>query len=98
MTTEQNAALFETRRQFLGRASAGIGSAALASLLNPGLFASAQTERVGGLPGFPNFAPKAKRVIYLFQNGFRDEEKPSTLNREPSIELPNYRAAELLGD
>ena len=69
MTTEQNAALFETRRQFLGRASAGIGSAALASLLNPGLFASAPAERVGGLPGFPNFAPKAKRVIYLFQNG-----------------------------
>ena len=69
MTTEQNAALFETRRQFLGRASAGIGSAALASLLNPGLFASGPAERVGGLPGFPNFAPKAKRVIYLFQNG-----------------------------
>ena len=69
MTTEQNAALFETRRQFLGRASVGIGSAALASLLNPGLFASGPAERVGGLPGFPNFAPKAKRVIYLFQNG-----------------------------
>ena len=69
MITEQNAALFETRRQFLGRASAGIGSAALASLLNPGLFASGPAERVGGLPGFPNFAPKAKRVIYLFQNG-----------------------------
>jgi hypothetical protein len=26
-------------------------------------------RRPGGLPGFPNFAPKAKRVIYLFQSG-----------------------------
>ncbi len=25
--------------------------------------------RTGGLPGVPHFAPKAKRVIYLFQNG-----------------------------
>ncbi len=26
-------------------------------------------KRVGGLPELPHFAPKAKRVIYLFQNG-----------------------------
>ena len=26
-------------------------------------------EREGGLPGLPHFAPKAKRVIYLFQSG-----------------------------
>lgn len=25
--------------------------------------------RIGGLPGLPHFAPKAKHVIYLFQNG-----------------------------
>jgi hypothetical protein len=50
----------ETRRHFLGR---GIGAAALASLLDRDLLAK------GGLPGFPNFAPKAKRVIYLFQSG-----------------------------
>ena len=61
MTTEENAVLFETRRQFLGRASAGIGSAALASILTPRLLSASS--------GFPNFAPKAKRVIYLFQNG-----------------------------
>ena len=61
MTTEENAFLFETRRQFLGRASAGIGSAAFASILNPRLLSASN--------GFPNFAPKAKRVIYLFQNG-----------------------------
>lgn len=52
-----------TRRQFLGRSSAGIGAAALASLLTPGLFAAQ------GLAGVPHFAPKAKRVIWLTQAG-----------------------------
>ena len=61
MTPEHDNAMMQTRRQFLGRTSTGIGSVALASLLNPRLFA--------GLVGFPNFAPKAKRVIYLFQSG-----------------------------
>ncbi len=61
MTPEHDNAMMQTRRQFLGRTSAGIGSVALASLLNPRLFA--------GRAGFPNFAPKAKRVIYLFQSG-----------------------------
>ena len=69
MSTEESAALFETRRQFLGRASVGIGSAALASILNPSVLSATGGFRVGGLSGFPNFAPKAKRVIYLFQNG-----------------------------
>ena len=36
-------------------------------LLNKNLFASEETA--GGLPGIPHFAPKAKRVIYLFQSG-----------------------------
>jgi Protein of unknown function (DUF1501) len=52
-----------TRRHFFHRASTGIGIAALASLLGR----EAKAER--GLTGFPNFAPKAKRVIYLFQHG-----------------------------
>lgn len=59
--------LTATRRQFLGKAARGLGGVALASLLNRNLFA-AQPE-TNGLPGFPNFAPKAKRVIYLFQSG-----------------------------
>ena len=49
-----------TRRQFFGRTACGIGSAALASLLSSDGFA----QTVG-----PHFAPKAKRVIYLFMNG-----------------------------
>ena len=56
-----------TRRYFLGKAARGLGGVALASLLNENLFAA--PSRNNGLPGFPNFAPKAKRVIYLFQSG-----------------------------
>lgn len=51
------------RRQFLGGSCAGVGTAALASLLGPKAHASA------GLPGFPNFPPKARRVIWLTQAG-----------------------------
>jgi hypothetical protein len=59
-----------TRRQFFGRSAAGgIGVAALASLLNPASVEGAAPARFGGLPGVPHAAPKAKRVIYLFQNG-----------------------------
>ncbi len=63
--------LLLTRRQFFGRTAAGIGTAALASLLNERLFAadvdrSLQTH--GALPAL-HFAPKAKHVIYLFMSG-----------------------------
>ncbi|HMQ59196.1 MAG TPA: DUF1501 domain-containing protein [Flavilitoribacter sp.] len=58
-----------TRRHFLGKMSLGIGSVALGSLLVKDLFSGAD-EMGAGLPlGLPHFAPKAKRVIYLFQNG-----------------------------
>ena len=53
-----------TRRQFFSFSSMGIGATALASLL-----ASDADAAKGGLPGLPHFAPKAKRVIYLFQHG-----------------------------
>ena len=59
-----------TRRTFLGRASRGIGRLGLASLLFPGLFKStAQAAPPSYFPIGPHFAPKAKRVIYLFQSG-----------------------------
>src|SRR5437660_4655764 len=59
-----------TRRHFFGLSSTGIGGAALASLLNPGLFAAGETDpKTGGLAGLPHFAPKAKRVIFLHQSG-----------------------------
>jgi hypothetical protein len=47
----------------------GIGTAALASLLNPSRASAASESKSLGLPGLPNFAPKAKRVIYLFMSG-----------------------------
>jgi hypothetical protein len=57
------------RRHFLGKVSLGLGSVALGSLLIPGLFKGGDEEELASVTGMPNFAPKAKRVIYLFQNG-----------------------------
>jgi hypothetical protein len=58
-----------TRRQFFGRSALGLGTAALASLLGRDALAASGRRAVPGLPDLPHFAPKAKRVIYLFQNG-----------------------------
>ena len=60
-----------TRRQFFSRSVMGVGTAALASMLGRDAWAAATPARRGipGLPDLPHFAPKAKRVIYLFQNG-----------------------------
>jgi hypothetical protein len=54
--------LFITRRHFFSRSGTGLGAAALATLL-------AKESSAAALPGLPHFAPKAKRVIYLFQHG-----------------------------
>jgi len=61
----QESELLQTRRHFFGRGATGIGIAALSSLLSSEL-ASADTSVI---PGYPNFPPTAKRVIYLFQHG-----------------------------
>jgi hypothetical protein len=55
------------RRRFLTQVGMGIGGAALGSLLMPDLFGKSEEEMM--LTGLPHFAPKAKRIIYLFQNG-----------------------------
>jgi uncharacterized protein (DUF1501 family) len=56
--------LGETRRQFFRSGAAGLGSLALASLLG------AESKPVmGGVPGLPHFAPKARRAIYLHMLG-----------------------------
>ncbi|MEX1232204.1 MAG: DUF1501 domain-containing protein [Planctomycetaceae bacterium] len=78
------------RRQFLGKL--GLGTAALASLLQQDErrnSASAET----GQPGFPNFMPRAKRVIYLFQSGAPSqldlyEHKPK-LAEMRGVDLPD---------
>jgi hypothetical protein len=57
-----------TRRLFFQRSSVALGSAALASLL--GDEARAEATGLGkGVKGFPHFAPRARRVIYLCQSG-----------------------------
>ena len=67
--------LILTRRHFFGLGSTGIGTAALATLLNRDLGAAglerspSSGDTTGGLPGYPHYAPTAKRVIYLFQSG-----------------------------
>lgn len=60
----------QLRRTFLGDATRGLGSIALGSMLFPELSRSDEPKRSsGGLPGLPHFAPKAKRVLCLFQSG-----------------------------
>jgi hypothetical protein len=72
--------LRQTRRSFLGNAAKGIGSIALASLLNPSFArASAAAQAAGATPaparfvhGVVNplhFPPTAKRVIHLYMAG-----------------------------
>jgi Protein of unknown function (DUF1501) len=56
------------RRRFLSKLSLGIGSVALGSLLIPDLF-TGKIQEDALLARLPHFAPKAKRIIYLFQNG-----------------------------
>ncbi len=64
-----------TRRDFFGRFALGLGGVALAQLLNAPARAAAAVAAgraaspYQGLPGFPNFAPRAKRIIYLFMSG-----------------------------
>jgi hypothetical protein len=60
--------LLLNRRHFFGRTAAGLGIAALASLLGQEQ-ARSDEPGFGGLPGLPHFPAKAKRVIYLFQSG-----------------------------
>lgn len=79
-----------TRRHFLGRMSAGIGVAALGSLL--GVRPSSASSDTPAL-GLPHFAPKAKRIIYLFQSGGPSQmelfDYKPTLERFHGEELPS---------
>ena len=62
----------ETRRHFFGRSACGIGTAALASLLGGQNAAGARTAdgpTDRGALGGTHFAPKARRIIYLFMSG-----------------------------
>ncbi|MEY3829440.1 MAG: hypothetical protein RL636_1141 [Verrucomicrobiota bacterium] len=58
-----------TRRTFLGQTARGVGGLALGTMLFPELLAANKGAREGGLAGLPHFAPKAKRILCLFQSG-----------------------------
>ena len=76
------------RRHFFGRTTTGIGGVALASLLNENLFAKPKLpDLLSGLPGVPHFAPKAKRVIYMFQSGAPSQV--DLFDHKPSLEKLN---------
>jgi len=70
------------RRIFMGRSTAALSSIAMASLME---------GRAQAAPVFPNFAPKAKRVIYLFQSG-----APSQMDLfDPKPQMEKYRGQDL---
>ncbi|MCB9924069.1 MAG: DUF1501 domain-containing protein [Planctomycetaceae bacterium] len=78
------------RRHFFGQL--GLGTAAIGTLLNGEVIAEDQSSSTTGLRGVPHFAPKAKRVIYLFQSGAPSQldlfdYKPGLANRRDE-ELP----------
>src|SRR5918994_3159947 len=90
MTIERDFDLHLTRRQLFGLGARGIGVGALASLLGPDVLSAAQgiegsrDPKTGGLLGYPHFAPKAKRVIFLHQSG--GPSQLETFDYKPGLE------------
>lgn len=89
-----------TRRWFLRDCGVGLAGVALAQLLQRN--AGAVTAKNPLAPRAPHFAPKAKRVIYMFQAGAPShlelfDPKPELTKRDgqlpPAGLLENYRAA-----
>ena len=84
------------RRHFLKNFGFGIGGLALGSLLDPFKLTSSDSSgtqlQSGPLP-LPHFAPKAKRVIYLFQSGGPSQldlfDYKPYLNKYRGMDLPD---------
>lgn len=78
-----------TRRDFLTKTSLGLGAATFASFLDP---TSLAAQAIDGIGSGPHFAPKAKRVIYLFQSGAPSQidlfDPKPVLTRLTGQELP----------
>lgn len=83
--------MISPRRNFLKGSGLGLGSIALANLLAKD--AGAQEKLNRGVLGAPHFAPRAKRVIYLFMSG-----GPSQLDLLDYKPLLNERHGEQLPD
>ncbi|MCZ6795514.1 MAG: DUF1501 domain-containing protein [Planctomycetota bacterium] len=82
-----------SRRTFLGRTAAGMGSVALASLMDPTLLAGAQPGVQAGRLGSLHHRPRAKRVIFLVMAGgashletFDHKPKLGEMNAKPMPE------------
>lgn len=98
MNDIQRALLRANRREFLKTTTKGLGAMALAGLINPGQLLARNNAGLagGGTNGvMPNYhhAPKAKRVIYLFQAG-----APSQLETFDYKPLLNERWGEEIPD
>ncbi|MGC6422619.1 MAG: DUF1501 domain-containing protein [Flavobacteriaceae bacterium] len=87
--------LNQNRRHFLQKLGLGIGGLALGGLMDPfshsGSEAATSLLQIGSVP-LPHFAPKAKRVIYLFQSGGPSQldlfDYKPVLNRMRGQDLP----------
>ncbi|MEZ5324626.1 MAG: DUF1501 domain-containing protein [Verrucomicrobiales bacterium] len=82
-----------SRRQALSTFGMGLGGLALNGMLGGEALASRSGGEVGGLLGAPHFAPKAKRVIYLFMSGGPSQmdtfDPKPMLNKMHGQELPD---------
>ena len=83
------------RRDFFTRFALGMGGLALGHLLNStarAVLSPAGANAYHGLPEFPNFTPRAKRVIYLFMSGGPSQmdlfDYKPVLNKMNGQELP----------
>ena len=82
-----------TRRAFLSQTGIGLGSLALSQLLPART--NAATEKITGQVAnhIQHFAPKAKRIIYLFQSGGPSQidlfDYKPLLNQKQAEELPD---------
>jgi hypothetical protein len=85
-----------SRRDFLNRFGLGLGGMALAHMLNPATSVAAglaTSTAAGGILGEPHFAPRAKRIIYLFMAGGPSQletfDYKPLLNRRNGEDLPD---------
>lgn len=78
-----------SRRHFFKSTGLAVGRIALAGLMFPDLLRAGSKLQAPGhphpaLPGLPHFAPKAKRLIYLFMNG--GPSQMDLLDYKPGLE------------
>ncbi len=80
------------RRHFLERSRLALGSLALGSLLGPSVSTASGAASQQPLVQQPHFAPKTKRIIYLFQSGapsqFETFDYKPSLHEQRGKELP----------